>query len=93
MSLSIPNSNRFENKEQVAFDTYFSYLTGISSSIESSVETIDDFLDEITNSRSFSKIQSKNSCDLAKVSKLLRNAWYTEFQLNNLSVSSDFAGF
>lgn len=87
------NTNRFDNKEQVAFDTYLSYLTGISKSIESSVEAIDDFLNEITQNKAFRKIQAKNDIDTDKISKLLRNAWYTEFQLNNLSITSDFAAF
>lgn len=93
MIFTTKNIDRFENKEQVAFDTYLSYLTGISNSIQSSIETNYVFLNEITESKAFQKIQTKKNIDIDKISKLLRNAWYTEFQLNNLSITPDFAGF
>lgn len=87
------NQGRFDDKEQVAFETYFSYLTSISSCVEESVEEIEIFLDQITNNRAFRKIQTKKDLDLNRISKILRNAWYTEFQMNQLSLSSEFAGF
>ena len=93
MIFSTSNINSFENKEQIAFDTYHSYLSSISQSIESNVESIDDFFAQFTSNKSFRKIQTKKNVDIEKTSKLLRNAWYTEFQLKNLSITSDFAGF
>lgn len=93
MIFSTSNINSFDNKEQVAFDTYHSYLHSISQSIESNVESIDDFFSEFTSNRAFNKIQTKKNVDIEKISKILRNAWYTEFQLKNLSVTSDFAEF
>ena len=93
MIFSTSNINLFGNKEQVAFDTYHSYLHSISQSIESNVESIDDFFSEFTSNRAFNKIQTKKNVDIEKISKILRNAWYTEFQLKNLSITSDFAGF
>lgn len=52
-------TNRFDDKEQVAFDTYFSYLKSISECVENNVEEIDSFLDQITANRAFKKIQTK----------------------------------
>lgn len=86
-------TNRFKDKEQVAFDTYFSYLKSISECAENSVEEIDSFLDEITAKKAFSKIQTKKNLDITKISKILRNAWYTEFQMNQLTLTTEFAGF
>lgn len=86
-------TNRFDDKEQVAFDTYFSYLKSISECVENSVEEIDSFLDQITANRAFKKIQTKKDLDIKKISKILRNAWYTEFQMNQLTLTTEFAGF
>ncbi|MDO3696027.1 hypothetical protein QVZ41_14335 [Wenyingzhuangia sp. chi5] len=83
----------FENKEQTSFDTYFSYLKSISKCATDSVAEIDNFLDTITKNKAFKKIQTKKDLDLSKISKILRNAWYTEFQMNQLSTTSEFAGF
>lgn len=83
----------FNNKDQVAFDTYFSYLDSISNSVIESVQEIDNFLDTFTKNRQFRKINSKKGIDINKISKILRNAWYTEFQLKNLALNNDFAGF
>lgn len=85
--------DKFDNKEQIAFETYFSYLKSISDSIVENVQEIETFLDEITNNKAFRKIQTKQDLDITKISKILRNSWYTEFQMNQLSLTSEFAGF
>lgn len=93
MTSNLKNFKRLDNDDQKAFETYSSYLNGISKCCKIDMESLNKLLENICSSRSFKSIQCKKDINIEKVSKLLRNAWYTEFQLKNLSTNSEFSSF
>ena len=83
--------NSISKDEEIRFQTYFTYAKSISNYVVNKIELVDDFMNEIVNNKSFTKITKKKDVDVPKVAKLLRNSWFTELQLKNLSAIKEYS--
>jgi len=73
-------TDAIENEKK--FITYLNYLTSLRDFIYENYQDYNSFGQFIGNSGSFSRIQGGHCLDDRAVERLLRNAWFTEVQLN-----------
>jgi len=77
---------------QNKFKVYLNYLKSISNLLDHSYFTETRYLEEIIFSKTFKDIKSKNT-DIGKITKLLRNSWLTEIQLNFTKDHPEFMAY
>jgi len=76
------------------FTVYLNYLGSLSSHIDGNLHRQLDSYRLVTTSTKFLSIKSKpNHSEIEKIEKLLRNAWFTEIQLNFNRDNPEFAKY
>jgi len=80
-----------ESIQDKRFKTYLNYVETLSNFL--SVTKSFEGLKNTSDHKSFSSIQGGKCCDYQHLERVLRNAWFTELQLNLPSQFDDFAKF
>jgi hypothetical protein len=84
------NNAESESNDRLRFTTYLNYVAAIAKFIGLTYPTPDDLCNAIMSPPAFEAIQGGKCRNEEKVQKLLRNAWFTEIQLNIASSYPDF---
>lgn len=69
-------------KNEIRYQVYLNYLQSLNNFINESCGNYECFGNEIVNQRYFQRIQRNRNINEQDLVKLLRNAWFTEIQLN-----------
>ncbi len=77
---------------QLKFKVYLNYLESISTALDSTYFKETKHLRSVAESNTFKSIRPKQ-VDYNKIKTLLRNAWFTEIQLNFTSNHPEFVGY
>ena len=80
-------------ENELKFLTYFNYLICLKDFIKENYENYQSLGQLIVNSNSFSRIQGGHCRDLSRVKRLMRNAWFTEVQLNLPKEKPEFIAY
>ena len=82
-----------EIEQELRFRTYFNYLKVTSDFIESEYPSPTILLSNMVNSKPFNNIQGNRYNDLERIGELMRNAWFTEIQMELSSQYREFSSY
>lgn len=81
---------QFEDEEK-KFLTYFNYVCALSNYVATNIEQVDELLANINSTKCYRQIQCKRKIvDIKKIEVILRNSWFTEYQLTQLSKQDSY---
>ena len=84
-------SSQTDNSDRISFVSYLHYAKATGIYIGNEQQNIDNFISNLKLKKSYSNINRKRDIDTEKISRLLRNAWFTEIQLSNLAKHKEFS--
>jgi len=85
-----------ESEQTYRYQTYLNYLTSISEfigSVKGDEDRTGTLISPVVESQSFKDIQGGRCSDKEKLGQLLRNAWFTEIQMNLTSQFNELVAY
>jgi len=91
MRIKLPT--REEEDQANRFRTYLNYLLSISDFVGDAKDKPAEFVGTVIETKSFRDIQGGRSADIDKIGQLLRNAWFTEIQMDISGHYEEFVSY